>query len=240
MLGRGTRSRCLGSAKRTHKDRGLDPAARRFGFVRGLARRRVGGRKRFCRVVLQLAIDGAQHPEVRLQRIEAPQQRLDLLRSYGFCVERFDGRFEAVGHFAKPHRTRKTRASFERVQCPQYLAARTQVLGASGPLTQSAAQMRQQLGRLFLENRKEVGVDDVQIIDVVVEIRPKTHGSGDCVIDLLLPIAHWDGKCGHDRAHHGRLNVGGDKRFHRLCFLPITQLRRPLMRFRRFRRCVLH
>ena len=74
------------------------------------------------------------------------------------------------------------------MQGPQYLAASTEVVGARGPLAQRTTQLRQQFGRLFLEDGEQVRVNDIDRIDVVVRIRDRGNGVRDGIVNVLIMV----------------------------------------------------
>ena len=77
---------------------------------------------------------------------------------------------DPVGHFPKPHGTGEAGTALEGMQSPQHFLACAMVVGTRRPLPQGAAQLRHQLGTLFLNNRKQIRVDHVNRIDLVIHV----------------------------------------------------------------------
>ena len=116
-----------------------------------------------------------------LEAVKTPEQRFDLRRLEVITTELFNLGLHAVRHFAQAQGTGQTCTALERVQRAQYLDARAIVARASGPLAQRATQLGQQLGRFFLENREQVGVNRVDRVDVVIGrfgLDQPIHGDG--------------------------------------------------------------
>ena len=103
-----------------------------------------------------------------LHGVKPDQQGIELLSGCGIRAELFDFRFHSVRHFTEPQGAGQSSTALERVQRTQHLHARTQVVGTHRPLPQCPAQTRHQFGALLLENRKEIRVDHVDRIDVLV------------------------------------------------------------------------
>ena len=116
---------------------------------------------------------GAESLEVCFQIVEARQQRLHLVDGDRLHVDLLNGRLEAVRHFTQAHGACQTRATFECVQGTQDFAAGAQIVRTSCPLAQCATQLGQQFGSLFLENREQVGINNVHNVNVVVHV--STH-----------------------------------------------------------------
>ena len=93
------------------------------------------------------------------------------------------------------------------MQGPQHFAAGAEVVGARGPLAQRTTQLGQQLGRLFLEDGEQVGVDDVDRIDVVVRVRDRGNGVRDGIVNVLIMVVDDCGQRGRHMAH-GRCGHG--------------------------------
>ena len=184
---------------------------RRGGGLHHIRHAGAGGRHGFHRqghhAVRGSLANGAQRLEVGLQTVETALQRLDLVGCDGFRVQLLDRRFQSVGHFAQAHRTGQSRTALERVQGPQHFAASAEVVGARGPLAQRTTQLRQQLGRLFLEDGEQVGVDDVDRIDVVVRVRDRGNGVRNGIVNELIVVVddrrQRGGHMAHGRCGHG-------------------------------------
>ena len=73
-------------------------------------------------------------------------------------------------HRAQPHGSGQPSTALERVQAAQQFVAGPHVARPRHPLAQRGAQPWQQFGGLFLEDGKEVGVDHVARIDLVVDV----------------------------------------------------------------------
>ncbi|MPM16284.1 hypothetical protein SDC9_62662 [bioreactor metagenome] len=109
----------------------------------------------------------AQVVERLLQRVQLGEQRLDIVGVCRVLVDVLDVGLHAVGHFAQTHGTGQSCTALEGVQRTQQVAARRQVVWLHGPLAQRAAQHGQQLDRLFLEDREQIGIDHVHRVDVI-------------------------------------------------------------------------
>ncbi len=79
-----------------------------------------------------------------------------------------DRGLEAVGELAQAHRAGQPRAALERVQRAHARRRATGVVGAVRPLAHLRRQLRQQVVRLLLEHRQQIGVDRVLDVEVVV------------------------------------------------------------------------
>jgi len=103
-----------------------------------------------------------------VQIVETTQHRFDPGRGHGVGTERLDGRFHAVRHVPQPHRTGQSRAALEGVQHPQSLGPRGPVVRVGRPLPQRSAEFREQFCGLLLEYRKQVGVQRIHRIGMVI------------------------------------------------------------------------
>ena len=152
----------------------------------------------------------AQLIEMALQRVKFRQQFVQLVRLRSLVIESFDHRFHAVRALAQTHRTGQSRAAFQRVQHAQHLGPRAEVVGSSRPLAQGAAEHGQQLGRLVLEDVKQVSIQLVDRFKALVRIKP---GFWHCLWHGHRPMlrhACWSG------FGHGRRVDGADHGLHRL------------------------
>ena len=73
--------------------------------------------------------------------------------------DRLDGRFKVVRLLAQAHRAGQTRATLEGMQRPHAGIGPSCIAGAQQPFAQCTVQLRQQLARLFFEDREQLGLD---------------------------------------------------------------------------------
>ncbi|MNV14346.1 hypothetical protein D3C71_1050270 [compost metagenome] len=153
-----------------------------------------------------------------------------MIGCHRLSVKLLDGGFQPVGHLTQAHGTCQARTSLEGVQRTQHFTAGTKVVGTRGPLAQRTTKLWQQLGSLFLKDREQIRVDNVNRIDIVVHIRAKRHSMGDRIINTLIVVVD-DGRQsrGHmpfgahnsRRLRHGlqvRLGFGRWQWLHHFCF----------------------
>ena len=103
-----------------------------------------------------------------------------------------------MSHFAQTQCAGQACTAFERVQIAQHLVACAAVFRPRGPLAQRRTQRGQQFRRLFLEDRKQINVNGVEHIDVIVDVLHKTtvfrnrwqrgHQCGDFIFAHLIHL----------------------------------------------------
>ena len=121
----------------------------------------------------------AQHIKVVLHAIELVHQWLDVSAQRAFMRDGLNARFHAVRQLAQAHGASQTGTAFEGVQTAQHFAARAHVVGAGGPLTQRSGCGWEQLLGLFFENFKQIRINRVNRINLVVQL-----------IHIQLPTLH--------------------------------------------------
>ncbi len=127
---------------------------------------------------LSRIVGRAQRVEGGLQRVEARQQLLDVgTVDVTLRAQQFDLGFHAVRALAQAHGAGQPGTALERVQRTQHRGARRAVVGVVRPLAQRLAELRQQFGRLFLEDREQVDVDRVGQIDGVLGVVKRHVGA---------------------------------------------------------------
>ena len=240
-LARGAALRC-GLHRRPHADRRCQGRGlrccrcRRFSDRCRLRRQRLRCRGLHGRLRL-LPADDTQHLKTGLQAVKTGQQRLDLVGAQILGSDLLNRRLQAVRHFPQAHRACEPGTAFECMQCTQHHAARTHVLRVACPLAQRRAKRGEELRRFFLENRKQIGIDNVENVDIVVQIAATLHrlsdrivqptvrfqrrkGGLDCVGALANGLPGW-----HDIVHavDGRHGLQGRHATADLCVQNVAQ-----------------
>ena len=118
----------------------------------------------------QLGTDDPQGGKVGRKPVETALQRLDVRRLNSLNIQLLDGGFQTMGQLSQPHGTRQARTALERVQCPQNLGTRAQVVRSRRPLAQGASENRQELCGLFLKNGEQIWVNDIDGINIIVNV----------------------------------------------------------------------
>jgi hypothetical protein len=81
-----------------------------------------------------------------------------------------DPGFQPVRHFPQAHRTRQTRATLERVQGAHARIGVRRRRRLARPVTQLRGELGQELERLLLEDRKQLEIDRIDRVDIVIDI----------------------------------------------------------------------
>ena len=109
--------------------------------------------------------------EGRHHAVGTPEQGLDVGAGQIVAgVQVLDGRFQPVRHLAQAHRTGQPCTALEGVQGAHAGLGRAGVVRPVAPVAQALLQLRQQLVGFFFEDREQLGIDDVDRIDVVVVV----------------------------------------------------------------------
>ena len=102
-----------------------------------------------------------------LQFVQMVKQRLQIGADQVVQADDLDRGFRPVSHFAQAQGTGQAGAALEGVQRAQQLTTRITVVRVADPAAQRGSHLRQQLLGFFLEDGKQIGIDDVGGIDVV-------------------------------------------------------------------------
>ena len=86
-----------------------------------------------------------------------------------------------MGHLAQSHGTRQTGTALQGVHRAQHFAAGGQIVRVCGPLPQGRSKLGQQLQRFFFKNRKEIHVQQIDGVDVVIPL--VKHQRRHCCIE---------------------------------------------------------
>jgi len=125
--------------------------------------------------VLCLRIGTAEGFKALDDRIESGLQGLQVGAALYVRAQTLGCRFHAVHHLTQAQGPGQTRTAFEGVQIPQNLGACRAVVRMGHPLAQGGIEQRQQFVSLIRKNRKQIHVDGVHRIDVVINVLLGRH-----------------------------------------------------------------